>query len=85
MNVAGTRTRRHTMGLIPTNQTLTCRIASSPAAATAATDFSSDRGSFDRRFIQPDLPRQPETPQIVMLSAFRPELTNWPSGTHKGT
>jgi hypothetical protein len=54
LNVVGTRTRRHTMGLIPANQTLTCRIASSPATATG---FSSDAGSFDRRFIQPDLPR----------------------------
>ena len=49
---AGTRTRRHTIGLIPISQTLTCRIASASAAGTE--DFSSEPGDFGRRFIQPD-------------------------------
>jgi hypothetical protein len=68
VNVAGTRTRRQIIGLIPASQTLTCRIAS--PSAIAGEGFSSTRGSFDCRFIQPDLSHQPETPQIVMLSWY---------------
>ena len=65
--VAGTRTRRHTMGLIPVSQNLTCRIASASAAR-----FSVGTRGFGRRFIPPDyclssLP-SPDTPEILMLS-----------------
>jgi hypothetical protein len=34
VNVVGTRTRRQTMGLMPTSQTLTCRIALASAAGS---------------------------------------------------
>jgi hypothetical protein len=57
VNVAGTRTRRQIIGLIPVSQTLICRIAAS--SATGGGSSSSTRDSFYGRFIQPDLPRQP--------------------------
>ena len=63
------------MGLIPVSQTLTCKIASPPSVD--AEGFSSDKGSFGRRFIQPSLPRQPETPQIVMLSNNMGHIVNY--------
>jgi hypothetical protein len=44
--------RRHTMGLIPVSQTLTCRMALASAAGTE--DFSSEPGDFGRRFILSD-------------------------------
>lgn len=62
------------MGLIPVSQTLICRIAS--PLATAGEGFSLTCGSIDCRFIQPDLSRQPETPQIVMLSDYRSARTS---------
>jgi hypothetical protein len=49
---AGTKTRRHTMGLMPVSQTLTCRMGLASAAGTE--DFSSETGDFGRRFIQSD-------------------------------
>jgi hypothetical protein len=53
VKLAGTKTRRHTIGLIPVSQTLTCRTALASAAGTE--DFSSESGDFGRRrFIQPD-------------------------------
>jgi hypothetical protein len=53
VNAVGTRTGRHTLGLIPVSQTLTCTIA--PAASAAGTeDFSSEPRDFGRRFIQSD-------------------------------
>jgi hypothetical protein len=45
--------RRHTMGLIPVSQTLTCRMAPASSAA-GIEDFSSEPGDFGRRFIQSD-------------------------------
>jgi hypothetical protein len=49
---AGTKTRRHTMGLMLVSQTLTCRVA--PASAAGTKDFSSETGDFGRRFIRSD-------------------------------
>jgi hypothetical protein len=47
-----TRTRRHTIGLMPVSQTLTCRIA--VASAAGAKGFSSGIADFGCRFIRPD-------------------------------
>jgi hypothetical protein len=49
VNAVGTRMRRHTEGLIPVSQTLTCRMALASAAGTE--DISSDPKDFGRRFI----------------------------------
>src|SRR5271165_280378 len=63
----GTRTRRHTIGLIPVSQNLTWRIASASAAR-----FSVGTRGFGRRFMLPDYclsaSPSPDTPEILMLS-----------------
>src|SRR5271166_3460415 len=46
----GTSRRRHTIGLTPSNHTLTCTIAS----VTDGARFSVGRGCFGRRVIQKD-------------------------------
>jgi hypothetical protein len=70
VNVVGTRTRRHTMGLMPTSQTLTCRIAL--ASAARSEEVTSGTEGFGRRFIRPDYRlsarTSPDTPDILMLS-----------------
>ena len=48
----GTSTRRHTIGLMPSNHTLTCTIAFASVADGAR--FSVGRGCFGRRVIQID-------------------------------
>jgi hypothetical protein len=52
VKLAGTRTRRHPIGLMPTNQTLTCRTASTFTAASG--EEATAAGGFGCRFIQPD-------------------------------
>src|SRR5271156_5762941 len=70
VKVVGTRTRRHTMGLTPTSQTLTCRIALASAAGSEG--VTSRAEGFGRRFIRPDYRLSPcpspDTPEILMLS-----------------
>ena len=70
VKLAGTRTRRHTIGLIPTSQILTCRTAS--AFTTPSEEGATAAGGFSRRFIPPGyrLPGYPSpgTPKILMLS-----------------
>ena len=79
MNVVGTRTRRHTIGLIPTSQTLTCRIASASAASSEG--FASGTRGFGRRFIRPDYRLSarpsPDTPGILMLSFMAFDLVRF--------
>jgi hypothetical protein len=71
----GTSTRRHTIGLMPSNHTLICTIASASEADGAGS--SDGRGGFGRGFIQPDYRLasrlSPDTPRIVMLSAATTE------------
>ena len=69
MNVAGTRTRRHTIGLMPTSQTLTCRTVLASAAVSEGGATATE--GISRRFIRPDyrLSSRPATgtPGILML------------------
>ena len=58
VNAAGTRTRRQTIGLIPTSQTLICR--TSPASAVSGASFTAGGSGFDRRFIAPDYRVRPK-------------------------
>jgi hypothetical protein len=68
----GTSTRHHTIGVMPSNHTLTCTIAFASAADGA--EGPRESGSVSRRFIQPDyrLPYRPSpgTPQILMLPSW---------------
>src|SRR3954463_9723387 len=70
--VLGTSTRRHTIGLIPSSQTLTCTI--SAASASAADEAVSTTGlvRFGARVTRPAYRRSPfpvaGTPDILMLS-----------------
>ena len=73
----GTSTRRHTIGLMPSNHTLTCTIAFVSAADGAR--FSVGRGGFGRRVIQKDYchtSARPEHPpslranKLKLLSEF---------------
>src|SRR3954454_6725624 len=70
VKLADTRTRRHTIGLMPTSQTLSCRTTSIFTAASGEGSILGD--GFSRRFIRPDyrLPAQlfQGTPGILMLS-----------------
>src|SRR3954469_9028858 len=73
VKLTGTRTRRHTIGLMPTSQTLSCRTTSTFTAASGKGSTAVD--DFSRRFIRPDyrLPAQPfqGTPEILMLPQRR--------------
>jgi hypothetical protein len=65
--VVGTRTRRQTIGLMPSNQTLISTIAS--ASEADGTGLSSGRGCFGRRFIQPVyrlVPTHPTDPDALL-------------------
>src|SRR3954463_6464361 len=72
VQVLGTSTRRHTIGLIPSSQTLTCTI--SAASASAADEAVSTTGlvRFGARVTRPAYRRSPfpvaGTPDILMLS-----------------
>src|SRR3954469_1298184 len=72
VQVLGTSTRRHTIGLIPSSQTLTCTI--SAASALAADEAVSMTGlvRFGARVTRPAYRRSPfpvaGTPDILMLS-----------------
>src|SRR3954465_13311915 len=72
VQVLGTSTRRHTIGLIPSSQTLTCTI--SAASASAADEAVSTTGlvRFGARVTRPAYRRSPfpvaGTPAILMLS-----------------
>src|SRR3954453_13178629 len=72
VQVLGTTTRRHTIGLIPSSQTLTCTI--SAASASAADEAVSMTGlvRFGARVTRPAYSRSPfpvaGTPDILMLS-----------------
>src|SRR3954465_14726187 len=72
VQVLGTSTRRHTIGLIPSSQTLTCTI--SAASASAADEAVSMTGlvRFGARVTRPAYRRSPfpvaGTPDILMLS-----------------
>src|SRR3954468_24649687 len=72
VQVLGTSTRRHTIGLIPSSQTLTCTI--SVASASAADEAVSTTGlvRFGARVTRPAYRRSPfpvaGTPDILMLS-----------------
>src|SRR3954467_5986888 len=74
VQVLGTSTRRHTIGLIPSSQTLTCTI--SAASASAADEAVSTTGlvRFGARVTRPAYRRSPfpvaGTPDILMLSRF---------------
>src|SRR3954462_5795207 len=72
VQVLGTSTRRQTIGLIPSSQTLTCTI--SAASASAADEAVSTTGlvRFGARVTRPAYHRSPfpvaGTPDILMLS-----------------
>src|SRR3954469_7237046 len=72
VQVLGTSTRRHTIGLIPSSQTLTCTI--SAASALAADEAVSMTGlvRFGARVTRPAYRQSPfpvaGTPDILMLS-----------------
>src|SRR3954465_9280077 len=72
VQVLGTSTRRHTIGLIPSSQTLTCTI--SAASASAADEAVSTTGlvRFGARVTRPACRRSSfpvaGTPDILMLS-----------------
>src|SRR4051795_10870987 len=76
VQVLGTSTRRHTIGLIPSSQTLTCTI--SAASALAADEAVSMTGlvRFGARVTRPAYRRSPfpvaGTPDILMLSLCCP-------------
>src|SRR3954454_12496616 len=76
VQVLGTSTRRHTIGLIPSSQTLTCTI--SAASASAADEAVSMTGlvRFGARVTRPAYRRSPfpvaGTPDILMLSQRQP-------------
>src|SRR3954470_19349001 len=78
VQVLGTSTRRHTIGLIPSSQTLTCTI--SAASALAADEAVSMTGlvRFGARVTRPAYRRSPfpvaGTPDILMLSEFLARL-----------
>src|SRR3954470_21726237 len=78
VQVLGTSTRRHTIGLIPSSQTLTCTI--SAASASAADEAVSTTGlvRFGARVTRPAYPRSPlavaGTPDILMLSGMPGDL-----------
>jgi hypothetical protein len=65
VNVVGTKTRRHTIGLISSSHTLSRTIAATSVADGGV--VSSGRGCFDRRFIGPAYRLCPGSPQILML------------------
>ena len=83
----GTRTCRHTMGLIPVSQNLTCRFARVSAAG-----FSSGNGAsavvFPARLLPRSVHPSSDTPEIPMLSCIPSCLytTRRPaSATHPAT
>src|SRR5215213_4643904 len=75
VQVLGTSTRRHTIGLIPSSPTLTCTI--SAASASAADEAVSTTGlvRFGARVTRPAYRQSPlpvaGTPDILMLSRYR--------------
>src|SRR3954453_9946659 len=77
VQVLGTSMRRHTIGLIPSSQTLTCAI--SAASASAADEAVSMTGlvRFGARVTRPAYRRSPfpvaGTPDILMLSMLLAE------------
>src|SRR3954454_18022796 len=91
VQVLGTSTRRHTIGLIPSSQTLTCTI--SAASASAADEAVSMTGlvRFGARVTRPAYRRSPfpvaGTPDILMLSLWldRLSMTTMSPGASAGT
>ena len=71
MNVAGTRMRRHTIGLMPTSQTLICRTVLASAAGSEGGATATE--GISRRFIRPDCRPSAQpfqgAPEILMLSS----------------
>src|SRR3954447_2490940 len=72
VQVLGTSTRRHTIGLIPSSQTLTCTISAASASAADEAVSTTDLVRFGARVTRPAYRRSPfpvaGTPDILMLS-----------------
>src|SRR4051812_17472856 len=72
VQVLGTRTRRHTIGLIPSSQTLTCTISAASVSAADEAVSTTDLVRFGARVTRPAYRRSPlavaGTPDILMLS-----------------
>src|SRR3954462_5669431 len=85
VQVLGTSTPRHTIGLIPSSQTLTCTISAASASAADEAVSTTGLARFGAPVTPPAYPRSPlavaGTPDILMLSSLR-----WSRGdrTHKG-
>src|SRR3954452_12852087 len=73
VQVLGTSTRRHTIGLIPSSQTLTCTISAASASAADEAVSTTGLARFGARVTRPAYRRSPlavaGTPDILMLSA----------------
>jgi hypothetical protein len=70
---AGTTTRRHTIGLMPVSQTLTCRIASlSDAGTEPFLPHRETSAAVSSGQINPYLAGWRQTPDILMLSQHSP-------------
>src|SRR3954471_8368135 len=72
VQVLGTSTRRHTIGLIPSSQTLTCTISAASASAADEAVSTTGLARFGARVTRPAYRRSPlavaGTPDILMLS-----------------
>src|SRR3954453_23697600 len=72
VQVLGTSTRRHTIGLIPSSQTLTCTISAASASAADEAVSTTGLARFGARVPRPAYRRSPlavaGTPDILMLS-----------------
>jgi hypothetical protein len=65
VNVAGARTRRHTIGLMPAHQTLTCRIVLASAAGSEGGATATEASAVA---LPPRLPRgdgYPRDPDVL--------------------
>src|SRR3954449_3531033 len=72
VQVLGTSTRRHTIGLIPSSQTLTCTISAASVSAADEAVSTTDLVRFGARVTRPAYRRSPfpvaDTPDSLMLS-----------------